>query len=1195
MSGRVRRLPATEGELVRAEVRGSQVYQVSIRGQGSSASVHCTCPMFVAGAYCKHIWATIVDVQCNPAAAPREDDPIDQASPLPPKARRRGEGPPKPQRKGEPEWVGRLSLMRSPAVAPTPESAAVVLPTTRQICYALSEEISHRFNAMVILLRQRDATSSGWSRLKRLRLAHSNVAELADPIDRDACAMLLGAAPVEMNLSPYSYMSDSGHDTFAVPRGAWRSLLAKLCPGGRCVLERDGESEPLVWEPGEPWILWMVGREADDSLEVSVELRRGKQVMSIAEPTLVLGGIDGVLVHGNRASAFDDRGATRWVSQFREEMSGREAAGPIKVPADDVPRFLDRLYLLPHLPEIDLPAGLARPEFHIEPVPHLELFSAAAQDPALSAGVPRSQVVARVGFAYDRFRVKPGQPGRFIPTGGGDGEAEAEDAPAFITRSGLEDSPASDDGDELDNDGDPDPELEAGAATDASEAAADADSDAETDTDAAGETDPANDNEAPASGEGNGAGESCPIRRDLRREQDALVTLANLGFRNHPNNGSETLLLPVKRVMGAVAHLLGQGWVVTADQRTIRNAAAPRLSIASGIDWFEVRGGVRFATSNGEQEISLPDLLAAARDGKTMITLDDGSQGLLPQEWLERHGLLTAIGKADGDVLRFAPNQAALLDALLDERDLEQVDARFEQARSRLRRFEGIEPCQPAPSFVGSLRPYQAEGLGWMDFLRQFGMGGVLADDMGLGKTIQVLAMLDSRYSDAPPAGDAAGASGVPSQPRREHRPSIIVVPRSVVFNWLDEARQFAPRLRVQAYTGAGREALREAFGNHDVIVTSYGLMRRDIAELRKHTFDYIVLDEAQAIKNPSSQSAKAARLIDANHRLALTGTPVENHLGDLWSIFEFLNPGLLGSSTGFGRLVRGDEAPDPADPDAGGPPASLDADHAVQVARALRPFILRRTKSQVLKDLPEKTEQTIVCELEPEQRKLYDQLREHYRAALLSGGANGSSGLAGGQTMMVLEALLRLRQASCHPGLIDPSRADEPSAKLETLMERLSDLIEEGHKALVFSQFTSMLALVRRRLDQRKIAYEYLDGQTRHRRRVVQRFQTDPACPLFLVSLKAGGLGLNLTAAEYVFILDPWWNPAVEAQAIDRTHRIGQTRHVFAYRLICSDTVEQRIAELQQKKKKLADAIVGGQENLLRNLTREDLEQLLS
>ncbi|MDP6057942.1 MAG: DEAD/DEAH box helicase, partial [Pirellulaceae bacterium] len=269
--------------------------------------------------------------------------------------------------------------------------------------------------------------------------------------------------------------------------------------------------------------------------------------------------------------------------------------------------------------------------------------------------------------------------------------------------------------------------------------------------------------------------------------------------------------------------------------------------------------------------------------------------------------------------------------------------------------------------------------------------------------------------------------------------------------------------------------------------------------------------------------------------------------------------------------------------------------DVAAQAGRALRPFILRRTKQQVLHELPEKTDQTLLCTMEEEQRKIYDQLLRHYQTTLLGTVRSVPGAGLGAPTFMVLEALLRLRQAACHPGLIDPQHASRASAKLETLMEHLGQLVDEGHKALVFSQFTSMLALVRKSLDDNGIKYEYLDGKTRDRKQRIDHFQSDPECSIFLISLKAGGLGLNLTAANYVFILDPWWNPAVEIQAIDRAHRIGQTQHVFAYRLICEDTVEQRIAELQNKKRKLADAIVGGESNLLRSLTREDLERLLS
>ncbi|MFO0957278.1 MAG: DEAD/DEAH box helicase [Isosphaeraceae bacterium] len=649
------------------------------------------------------------------------------------------------------------------------------------------------------------------------------------------------------------------------------------------------------------------------------------------------------------------------------------------------------------------------------------------------------------------------------------------------------------------------------------------------------------------------------IRRSERVESEAKARLEELGFREIKDFRYEpgTMEVSPKKMPQATRELVQAGWRVEAEGTLIRPAGDFKMNVTSGMDWFELDGRVDF----GGQNVALPEILAAAGRGETMIRLGDGSMGLLPDDWLQKYSALAELGIAEGESIRFGKDQAAVLDALVAAQADVRVDATFEEARKRLHRFEGIVAIDAPPGFRGELRPYQREGLGWLEYLTQFGLGGILADDMGLGKTIQVLALLQRRRF------------------RRQMKgPSLIVVPRSLVFNWLQEAEKFTPRLRVLDYTGPGRHASREEFRHYDLIVTTYGVMRSDIAELAQFEFDYVILDEAQAIKNAESQSAKAARLLQGRHKLAMSGTPIENHLGELWSIVEFLNPGMLGSASIFKKVV--------------GSGSSLDDEGKKLLSKALKPIILRRTKAQVVKDLPEKFEQTLYCDMEPAQRQLYEELRAHYRAALLrreSGGASTNK-------IEVLEALLRLRQAACHPGLIDEARRDDQAAKLDILLPSVEEVIDEGHKALIFSQFTSFLSIVRDKLDKAKIPYEYLDGQTRDRQARVERFQSDPDCRLFLISLKAGGLGLNLTAAEYVYLLDPWWNPAVEAQAIDRSHRIGQTQNVFAYRLICRDSVEQKILELQQRKRDLADAILGADnQSVIKALTRDDLEFLLS
>jgi superfamily II DNA or RNA helicase len=596
--------------------------------------------------------------------------------------------------------------------------------------------------------------------------------------------------------------------------------------------------------------------------------------------------------------------------------------------------------------------------------------------------------------------------------------------------------------------------------------------------------------------------------------------------------------------------LLAEGWTLNIDSAPVRVADRIDVDLSSGIDWFDLNVTANF----GELSVALPELLAANEAKRSMLRLEDGSFGIVPASWSESLAPVLELGKSEGSALRFRLPQALLIDALLQSTP-HKTDVAF---ADRCRSIAGAAPVprKEPPTLAAELRSYQRAGLGWLHFLREAGLGGCLADDMGLGKTVQTLALLEELRADG------------------NRRPSLVVAPKSLLFNWVAEAQRFAPKLRVLEHHGSERED--NVLDDYDLVLTTYATMRLDIARLVKTEFEYVILDEAQAIKNASSQVAKASRLLRGSHRLALSGTPIENHLGELWSLFEFLNPGLLGSARSFNRTFAAKTAP---------------ADARAALARALRPLILRRTKEQVAPELPERTQQTLYCELEGKQRKQYDELRAHYRTALL--GRIRSSGIDKSR-MHILEALLRLRQAACHPALAGAGM-DSPSAKVDLLMDELREVVGAGHRALIFSQFTSFLAIVRDAIETKRFSYLYLDGKTRNRGALVDAFQRPDGPSLFLISLKAGGLGLNLTNADYVFLLDPWWNPAVEAQAIDRAHRIGRLKPVVAYRLIARDTVEEKILELQGKKREIAESIISEDNSVLRKLEIEDLELLLS
>ena len=655
------------------------------------------------------------------------------------------------------------------------------------------------------------------------------------------------------------------------------------------------------------------------------------------------------------------------------------------------------------------------------------------------------------------------------------------------------------------------------------------------------------------------------IRRDRAAEQRFVADLERLGCRwetSYWQPGEKVRRLPLSRSLASfVSALLADGWHVEVEGRPIRRPGTPTLAVRSGIDWFELHGWVPY----GDFGADLPALLAALERGQEIVSFDDGTLGLLPEEWLRKYASIARFGAQSGDHVRFQSSQAALLDALLEAQPQVRWDDAFARARERLRDFDGIRPLDPPATFEGTLRGYQREGLGWFAFLEQLGFGGCLADDMGLGKTVMVLALLDGRRA---------------AQPRNDRRPSLVVVPRSLVFNWKEEARRFTPHLRVLDFTGAARTERFDEIAGAELVLTTYGTLRRDAARLagvavrlrraRRGAGDQERADRRGQGVPPARRAPSPRPLRDADReppRRARQPLRVPQSRPARKNRVRAARRG--------GRPTARTARPSSRFSRAACDPSSCDAPRS-RWRRSSRPRPSRRSSASSSGRSARSTTSS----------------SRHYRRALLE--RIGEQGL-GRSKIQILEALLRLRQAACHPGLIDKARSDDASAKLDVLVPRILEALDEGHKTLVFSQFTSLLAILRARLDEQKVTYEYLDGRTRDRASRVARFQNDPSCRLFLISLKAGGLGLNLTAAEYVFLLDPWWNPAVEAQAIDRAHRIGQSRRVFAYRLIARDTVEERVLELQQRKRRLAEAILHADGSLMRDLRREDLELLLS
>jgi len=586
------------------------------------------------------------------------------------------------------------------------------------------------------------------------------------------------------------------------------------------------------------------------------------------------------------------------------------------------------------------------------------------------------------------------------------------------------------------------------------------------------------------------------------------------------------------------------------------------VQVSSGIDWFDATVELRF----GDQAVSIIEVKKALAQKQNFVRLGDGSLGMLPDDWLKKYSLLLKMGEAKGNKVRLKKYHFSVLDELLADIDEDALQEELEVKKEKLENILTNDYSQIAPPehLSATLRPYQLAGFQWLIFLNEAGWGGILADDMGLGKTVQTLTFFQHYKNKHPEAR------------------FLVVCPTTLMYNWENEINKFTPGLSHIIHHGPKRQVALAAYGEQDIIITTYGTMRSDIKAFKDIEFDYVVLDESQSIKNPQSQVAKASLLLNAKNRLALSGTPVQNNTFDLYAQMNFLNPGMLGSREFFMS-----EFATPID-------KFGEDEIKLQLRKLTYPFLLRRTKEQVAKDLPEKTETILYCEMGPEQRKIYDAYRNIYRSQIL--GMIEERGMERSQ-MHILQGLTKLRQICDSPAIMnEEERFHNYSVKLDELSREITENVGD-HKVLVFSQFLGMLGLIRQKLEQDGISYVYFDGSStsREREEAIQEFQNDHDCRVFLISLKAGGIGLNLTAADYVYIVDPWWNPAVEQQAIDRTHRIGQTKNIFAYRLICKDTLEEKMLQLQERKRILANDLVSDDTVMMKRLTKEDIAFLFS
>lgn len=661
------------------------------------------------------------------------------------------------------------------------------------------------------------------------------------------------------------------------------------------------------------------------------------------------------------------------------------------------------------------------------------------------------------------------------------------------------------------------------------------------------------------------------IKRNLKHEQEAYQMLLACRFVPMQTNN---LALEKENAIDFYNYYIkqaGEGWkFVEKDDMNFFKLMEDPFKLCAKIDFSKENEDsfeIFLYGQAGEEEISFDEVYDTIQSGEKYSRIR--SLGFVEYPAQDIYAIMRAFNSFD--VYRNNDNKfivktyrAGLINELKNLNVELVLSEDFENFWKQMSNFSTSEDLKLPEGINAEFREYQTKGFGWLWFMYKYGLNGILADDMGLGKTLQALAVIQKAKEEDGPA------------------PVLVICPTTVVFNWESEIQKFAPTLSCMKLSGVERKQFFKEIPNHDVVITSYALVRRDIAKLKEYNFRYVILDESQNIKNAMSQTAQAVKKLQASHKLALSGTPIENKLEELWSVFDFLMPGFLFSVADFNsRYVN---------------PIMERQDKTVEKRLKLQiyPFILRRMKRDVAKDLPDKVENIAYCELTDEQRDFYLQVLDSTKEELFK--SIEQNGLEKSR-LSIFSALLRLRQICCHPRLYDKENVKNimKSGKFEKLKAMLEEIIGEGHRILLFSQFVDMLDLIKAWLEREGIPYEYLTGKTKDRQGAVERFNSTPSIPIFLISLKAGGTGLNLTGADYVIHYDPWWNPAVEDQATDRAYRIGQTKKVFVYRLITKNTVEEKIQKLKTVKRNLVDSVISVDRNIVKSLTMDDIREIFS